>query len=108
MTEIIATPQTEHPPSGLSVLDAHKNEILKAMNCCRVGVIKSFDPGVKGVRAPTATVSIAQLQVTSIQITAQSTTTQTLAPYSDIEMVPVVFMKGGRYRMNFYPQEGDE
>lgn len=89
-------------------MDAHAREILKAMNCCRVGTIKSFDPGVKGIRAPTATVSIAQLQVTSIQITAQSTSQQTLSPFPDIEMVPVVFMKGGRYRMNFYPQPGDE
>lgn len=103
MSTINPTPQTINPPSPTALLDAWKRDILKSINCARVGNIVDFDPGEKGIRPATATVQIAQQQVTSVAFDG----TQTFAAYPPLKLVPVIFLKGGGYRITTPVKAGD-
>jgi Phage protein Gp138 N-terminal domain/GpV Apex motif len=94
--------QTAEPTLDVT-LEAAKRDLLKNLNCVKVGVIQSFDPG-DATHAPTATVLIAQLQVTSIEPDG----TRTTSPYSPIEKVPVFFPSGGGLTLTFPVAAGDE
>ena len=99
MTVINPTYRKRHPPTQTEVLDAHKQEIGKDFNSARIGIIQSFDAATQ-----TASVLIAQLQVTS-----ESTDgTQTVAEYPLLKEVPVVFPSGGGFTLTFPISEGDE
>ncbi|MBZ5673716.1 MAG: phage baseplate protein [Acidobacteriia bacterium] len=87
------------PPSLEAILQSHKREVLKAVNCARVGVIKAFDPTKQ-----TATVMIAQQQVTSISPEG----VRTIQEYPLLLVVPVVFPAGGGFTLTFPIAEGDE
>lgn len=104
MSTIVPTNQTINPPSPTALQDAQQREFAKMINCARVGTIVSYDPGAAGVRPPTATVQIAQQQVTSIA----SDGTKTFAPFSPLELVPVVFVGGGSYSITWPVAAGDE
>lgn len=104
MTTVTPTPQTINPPSPTALQDEQQREFLKMVNCARVGTIVSYDPGEAGVRPPTATVQIAQQQVTSIA----SDGTKTFADYPPLELVPVIFFGGGRYSCTWPVAEGNE
>lgn len=99
MSEINPTLQRSFPPSLLQILEQQKREVMKAINCVRIGVIQSFDASKQ-----TVTVKIAQKQVTSIQPDG----TKTLADYPLLLVVPVVFPSGGGFTMTFPIAAGDE
>lgn len=104
MTVVNATFKKQFPATLKSLLSSHKAETMKAVNVCRVAVIQSFDPGEVGVRAASVNVLIAQKAVTSIAPDG----TKTLADYTPIQEVPVVFMGGGGVTHTFPINAGDE
>lgn len=104
MTTVVPTIQTLNPPSPTALQDAQQREFSKTINCARPGTIVDYDPGAEGVRPPTATVQIAQLQVTSIAVDG----TQTFAPYPPLQLVPVYFAGGGNWDMTWPVAQGDE
>lgn len=104
MTQVIPTPQTLNPPSERALMDAFKRDIMKDINCARIGTIVSYDPGVAGQRPPTATVQIAQRIVTSVAFDG----TETYADYPPLELVPVIFVGGGGYSITWPVAAGDE
>lgn len=104
MTDIPPTYRRRAPPSRTEVWEAQKREILKKINCVRVGTIKSFDAGEEGLRSPTVNIIIAQQQVTST--TADGS--QTLAEYPELREVPVIFPCGGGFTLTFPIAAGDE
>ena len=104
MTTQSPTYLNQFPANQEEVLRAHKRDIQKAINCARVGIIKDYDPGQAGVRAPTASVLIAQQQVTSIAEDG----TETLAPYPPLKECPVFFPSGGDFCLTFPVLVGDE
>lgn len=74
-------------------------EILKQLNCVKVGIIQSFNAGTQE-----ATVQVAFQQVTSIAPDG----TKTLAQYPLLLNVPVVFPSGGGFTLTFPIAAGDE
>lgn len=92
-----------NPPGLEEVLDALQRETLKAVNCARIGVIQSFDPGGAGVAA-TVSVQIAQQQVVSI--TPEGV--RTIQQYPLLLKVPVLFPAGGGFVLTFPIAAGDE
>lgn len=104
MSTIVPTPQTLNPPSDTALMDALKRDILKSINCARVGTIKNYDPGVAGVRPPTATVQIAQQQVTSVALDGS----KTFSDYPPLSLVPVIFLGGGGFSVTWPIAAGDE
>lgn len=104
MTTVIPTPQTINPPSPTALQDAQQRAFSAMINCARVGTIVNYDPGEAGVRPPTATVQIAQQQVTSIA----SDGTKTFADYPPLQFVPVVFLGGGGYCLTWPVAANDE
>lgn len=103
MTNVAPTLQKPNPPTLLALLETLERQILKEMNCVRIGQVQSFNPGGVGV-APTAIVRIAQQQVTSIAPDG----TKTLAEYPLLVNVPVWFTGGGGYTATFPIRENDE
>lgn len=103
MSAIIPTNQTINPPSLTALFDAFRRDIQKNINCVRIGVIQSFSPG-DASHGPTATVKIAQQQVTSIS----SDGVKTIAEYPLLLMVPVYFQSGGGFTHTFPIGENDE
>lgn len=97
------TIQQTCPPSLSSLFDAHKSELFKNLNCCRIGVIKEFFAGDANT-APTATVEIAQTQVASISPDG----TKTLQAFPPILSAPVFFPSGGGFTLTFPVAAGDE
>ena len=93
------TLQQKVPPSLQSLLDDHKREVMKAINCARIGVIQSFD-----ATKQTVTVQIAQQQVTSISPQG----VRTIQEYPLLLVVPVVFPAGGGFTLTFPVAQGDE
>lgn len=87
-----------------SLLHSHKLDVLKAINCVRVGVVSGFDPGEVNVRAANVDVLIAQTVVTSVSPDG----TETIAEYSEIKQVPVWIMGGGGVSSTYPINEGDE
>lgn len=104
MSSIDPTPQTINPPSINALLDVLSRDIMKSINCARVGKIIDYDPGVASVRPPTATVQIAQQMVTSIAFDG----TRTYADYPPLPLVPVIFLGGGNYSITWPIKAGDE
>ena len=104
MTIITPTPQKINPPSHTALMDDHKRDFMLSINCARVGKIVDYDAGVANVRPPTATVQIAQQQVTSIALDG----TKTYADYPPLPLVPVVFWGGGGISMTWPVAAGDE
>jgi hypothetical protein len=87
------------PPSLETLLDAVRTRVAKEINCVRVGVVQAFDAATQ-----TATVKIAQQQVTSIDPQG----VRTLAEYPLLLQVPVQFPSGGGYTLTFPVAAGDE
>lgn len=104
MTTVNPTFRKQHPPTKTEVLAAHKRDIQKSINVCRVATIVAYDPGEVGVRLANVDVQIAQQQVTSIQPNG----TQTLKPFPIIKKVPVCFPGGGGFTLTFPIAKGDE
>lgn len=104
MSTINPAPQTINPPSPTALQDALIREIMLLINCARIGTIVSYSPGVAGQLPPTATVQIAQQQVTSQDFEGN----QTLAQFSELQLVPVIFPGGGGFSMTFPVAAGDE
>lgn len=98
-TPIQPTFQQPAPPDLRVLLRALSQEIRKQINCVRIGIIQSFNAGNQ-----TATVQIAQQQVTSIQPDGA----RTIAPFAPLVSVPVFFPCGGGYTLTFPIQNGDE
>lgn len=90
-------------PGLPDVLDEHKRETRRGANCARVGVVTAFYPGSDG-QSPTVDVSIAQVQITSVQEDG----TRTLKPYPPLKNLPVYYPSGGNYTMTFPINVGDE
>lgn len=82
-----------------TLLNAVSYEIMKKINCVKVGVIQSFDAATQQ-----AEVEIAFTQVTSIAPDG----TQTLAAYPLLLNVPVIFPSGGGFTLTFPIAAGDE
>jgi hypothetical protein len=99
MTLVQPTLAKPNPPSLDALLAQHKRDVLKSVNCARVGVIESFDAS-----SQTATVKIAQQQVTSISPQG----IRTIQEYPLLLAVPVVFTGGGGYTLTFPIAQGDE
>lgn len=99
MTQIDPSLQDFSPPDLRRLLAAFGLETRKAVNCVRVGVIKAFDAAQQ-----TATVQIAQQQVTSVKPDG----TQTEAQFPLLLEVPVAFPGGGGYTLTFPVHAGDE
>lgn len=93
------TQQQKVPPDWRVLFDALGMEFGKQINCARPGIIQSFDPSTC-----TASIQIAQQQVTSIQPDG----TETLAPFAPLEKVPVAFPGGGGFTLTFPVAAGDE
>jgi len=104
MTTIIPENQPINPPSLVALMDALKRNIMLGINCAKIGTIVSFDAGASGVRPATATVQIAQQQVTGIDNNGN----KTYAAYPQLELVPVFFPCGGGFTLTFPVQAGDE
>lgn len=92
------------PATERGLLDSFKTEVFKELNAVKVGVITAYNAGVAGQSAPTVSVQIAFLQVTS----AKPDGTYTYAPYTEIKEVPVMFPSGGGCIMTFPIAVGDE
>lgn len=103
MVTVVPTNQTINPPSLTALFDAMRRDFEKSINCAKIGVIQSFSPG-DASHGPTATVKIAQQQVTSIA----SDSTRTLAEYPLLLLVPVWFPNGGGFTLTFPVAAGDE
>ncbi len=99
MTNVNPTIQKPAPPGLTDLLDALKREIMKEINCAKIGTIKAFDAGNQ-----TVTVQIAMQQVTSIAPDG----VKTLADYPLLLEVPVFFPAGGGYTLTFPIAQGDE
>lgn len=87
------------PQSLYSVLQALKREVLKDVNCAKIGVIQAFNAATQ-----TATVMVAFTRVTSISPGG----IRTLSEYPLLLDVPVVFPAGGGFTMTFPIADGDE
>lgn len=99
MTNVTPTNQTANPPGLEQVLLQHRIEIMKVMNCARPGTIKDFDAADQ-----TATVTIAQKQVTSVDPNG----VQTFADFPPIQKVPVIFFSAGGFTVTAPVVPGDE
>lgn len=99
MTTITPDIQQVNPPSLVELLQSHKREIMKAINCVKIGVIQSFNAATQE-----ATVQVAQQQVTSISTIG----VRTIAEYPLLLNVPVVFPAGGGFTLTFPIGAGDE
>lgn len=103
MTNIAPNLQNPSPPTFPEVLELLKRDILKNINCVRPGVVQSYNVGGAN-QPPTATIEIAQKQVTSILADGS----RTLSDYPVLVSVPVYFAGGGRYVSTYPINEGDE
>lgn len=103
MTNITPTLKKVNKPTLKTLLETFRVDLLKNLNCVKVGQIKAYSAGGAN-QIPTATVLIAQLQVTSIS----STGMRTLAEYPLLVSVPVYFAGGGGITMTYPINEGDE
>jgi hypothetical protein len=92
-----------NPPSQTQVLDSHKREVMKDINCVRPGTIVSYNPG-SATEAPTATVQIAQMQVAAISPTG----VRTIESFPPLPNVPIIFPHGGGFTLTFPIAIGDE
>lgn len=99
MTKINPTNQAQTETDLRQLFDELKIEIQKSINCMRPGVIKTYDAATQ-----TATVQIAQKQVTSIKPDG----TRTYSDYPLLQNVPVAFPGGGGCTMTFPVAAGDE
>lgn len=97
--KINPTNQSQTETDLRELFDNLRIEIMKAINCMRPGVIESYDAATQ-----TATVKIAQKQVTSIMPDG----TRTFADYPLLQKVPVEFPGGGGATMTFPVAAGDE
>lgn len=99
MTNI--TPDIKKPalPSLSDLLDRLKREVLRDINCVKIGTIQSFNAVTQEVE-----VEIAFTQVTSTSVTG----VQTYATYPLLLNVPVLFPCGGGFTLTFPITVGDE
>lgn len=103
MTNITPTLKKVNKPTLKTLLETFRFDLLKNLNCVKVGQIQEYSVGGAN-QIPTATVLIAQQQVTSIS----STGVRTLAEYPLLVSVPVYFMGGGGFTQTFPINAGDE
>ena len=104
MTDITPSLRNVVKPTLKTLLDEFRHDLLKNLNCVKVGEIKSYSVGGAN-QIPVATVLIAQQQVTSIDA---ATGVRTLAEYPLLVNVPVYFAGGGGITMTYPINEGDE
>ena len=104
MTDIAPTLRKVVKPTLKTLLENFRHDLLKNLNCVKVGQIKSYSAGGAN-QIPTATVLIAQQQVTSIDV---KTGVRTLAEYPLLVNVPVYFPGGGGVNLTFPVSAGDE
>lgn len=104
MTDITPSLKKTVKPTLESLLESFRHDLLKKLNCVKVGEIQSYSVGGAN-QIPIATVLIAQQQVTSIDA---ATGVRTLAEYPLLVNVPVYFMGGGGITQTFPINEGDE
>lgn len=93
------TLKQRHEPDLPALLAALKQDIMKSINCVRIGVIQSFNAADQ-----TVTVKIAQQQITSVSATG----VRTIAEYPLLVQVPVQFPSGGGFTLTFPIAAGDE
>lgn len=103
MTDVTPTYQKTAPPTVRELLDSYKREILKEINCAKIGSIVEYFPGDEKT-VPLATVKVSFQQVTSISPTG----VRTIAEYPLLLHVPVEFTGGGGYSMTYPVKPGDE
>lgn len=104
MTDITPTFKKVVRPTLKTLLESFEHDLLKNLNCVKVGQIQSYSAGGAN-QIPTATVLIAQQQVTSIDA---ATGIRTLAEYPLLVNVPVYFAGGGGFTVTFPVSAGDE
>lgn len=95
------TPNLKKPtlPSLTNLLDALKREIMKGINCVKIGTIQSYNATLQEV-----TVAIAFTQVTSTSPTG----VKTFAEYPLLLNVPIYYPSGGGFTLTFPIAAGDE
>lgn len=96
---VFATNKSSTAPDLTQVLLALKRQVVKEVNCARVGVIQAWDAA-----SNTVTVLIAQKQVTSTKPDGSTT----IADYPTLLHVPVAFQGGGGFTATFPIRPGDE
>lgn len=87
------------PQSLFNLLMSFKQEILKDINCAKIGVIQAFNAATQ-----TATVQIAFTRVTSISPAG----VRTISEYPLLLEVPVFFQSGGGFTLTCPVAPGDE
>lgn len=95
------TPNLKKPtlPSLTNLLDMIKREVMKEINCVKVGVIQSFN----------ATTQEAMVEVAFTQVTSTSPEgVKTFASYPLLLNVPVQYPSGGGFTLTFPIAAGDE
>ena len=99
MTYINPSYKSPAPQSLKTLLNALAHDIMKNINCAKVGTIQSFNATLQEV-----TVEIAFTQVTSVSPTG----VKTFAQYPLLVNVPVMFPQGGAFVLTFPIAAGDE
>jgi len=87
-----------NPPNLMNLLEDHKSEIQKAINCVQIGIIKEFDPATQK-----ATIQVAFKQTISIDGKGN----KTYAEYPLLVDCPVLVLFGGVDFMSMPIQPGD-
>lgn len=99
MSQVIPDLKKPTLPSLTNLLDQLKREVMRDINCVKVGVIKDFNADTQE-----ASVEIAFTQVTSTSTAG----VKTYASYPLLFNVPVLFPCGGGFTLTFPITAGDE
>lgn len=99
MSNVVPNLKKPYLPSLTNLLDVLKREIMKDINCVKIGTIQSFNASTQE-----ATVQIAFTQVTSTSAAG----IKTYAEYPVLLNVPVQFPSGGGFTLTFPVHVGDE
>jgi phage baseplate assembly protein gpV len=101
MTGEFQNPSYQNPAKQTldSLLDAFRYDLLKNLNCVKIGTIKSYNATLQEV-----TVQIAFTQVTSISPGG----VKTFAQYPLLLNVPIQYPSGGGFTLTFPIAAGDE